>query len=211
MHRVRKGRFWMCLRSSEVNKRMVSTFLAKGHRQVENSSPAFSNFCLKEKWFQPYWQTTNRTLHCGFWSPTSLKKLKGSLGLKVNRTITHPHFKEGSELSPSLFLMKRQNFWCKHSEIRPHVRCYSLSQLLVPEEEATVWVSIRARAKEAMVHLECQCNITIWIKHSQKIKKSSPEIKTLPESQEGGEKKSPKSVIISSSINLGGLTVPSYS
>lgn len=55
---------------SQEGTRTFSTSLAKGHGQVQNSSPTFSNFSLQEKWFKPYWQTpgkiTSRRLPCSF-------------------------------------------------------------------------------------------------------------------------------------------------
>jgi len=38
---------------------------------------------------------------------------------EANHTITHPRASRRDMNSPSLFLVTWQNFWCKHSEMRP--------------------------------------------------------------------------------------------
>lgn len=57
-HRVRKqkqkGAECLSDPSSHQGEKKLSTSLAKGHGQVQDSSPAFSNFNLQEKWFKSY-------------------------------------------------------------------------------------------------------------------------------------------------------------
>lgn len=123
-HRVRKhkqkGAECLSDPSSHRGERMFSTSLSKSHGQVQDSNPVFSNFSLQEKWFKSYWQTpgrtTSRRLLCIFVSSPSPQK--SHLVSKQTTLSQHPCASRRDQNSPGLFLMKWQNFWCKHSEIR---------------------------------------------------------------------------------------------
>lgn len=104
-HRVRKqkqkGAECLSDPSSHQGERMFSTSLSKGHGQVQDSSPAFSNFSLQEKWFKSYRHLAGQQAK-GYYAAFSLLPiaLEESLGLKANHIIaTSLCFKEGSELS----------------------------------------------------------------------------------------------------------------
>lgn len=148
--------------SSHQGERMFSTSLSKGHGHIQDSSPAFSKFSLQRKWFKSYWQTpgrtTSRRLQLSVFSPLPWKS---HLVLKQTTLSQHPCASRRDRNSPTLSLMKWQNFWCKQWNQTP-IRCYSLAQLFVPAEEAINWWWIGARAREAMIyqHLQCQCSST---------------------------------------------------